>query len=331
MLQYLLNLDLPLINPAFKGNYMANGRFQEGSHGSNVPSYSTVLRWQLSANPQKEEKKRDPFRLKVMPGRSFLQQDNVLVWLGHASFFIQLNGVSLLTDPCLTDLPLIKRQVGLPCPLREFYGIDYLLLSHGHRDHYDTKSVNRLIYQNPQMALLLPLKLSELLGNQRKRVNYQEAAWWQQFRTKEGVDIYFLPAKHWNRRGLLDLNRNLWGSFLIKTREISIYFGADSAYGPHFREIREIAGAPDICMLPVGAYKPPYMMQEAHMNPEEAVQAFHDLQANVMIPMHYGTYDLSDEPLGEPVRQLESLRQEGKIQGELRFMEVGEVMSLRSM
>ena len=140
----------------------------------------------------------------------------MIVWLGHASFFIRMQGVTIITDPCWTDLPMIKRQVGLPCSADEFKNIDYLLLSHGHRDHYDTDCVNQLIGQNPAMELLLPLRLSELLGSQRSAVPYQEAAWWQQFSTqsgssRSGLEIMFLPAKHWNRRWLNDFNRQLWG------------------------------------------------------------------------------------------------------------------------
>ena len=290
---------------------------------------SKILRWQLGGNPQKQEKSNDPFRVKCVRSNSFLRSsEDVLVWLGHASFFIRMQGVTMVTDPCWTDLPMIKRQVGLPCPVNDFKDIDYLLLSHGHRDHYDTDCVNQLIVQNPGMEVLMPLKLGELLGSQRDAVPHQEAGWWQRFHVKPGLEIIFLPAKHWNRRWLNDFNQQLWGSFLLRSNTRTIYFAGDSAYASHFTEIKQLLGAPDISLLPVGAYKPPFMMHEAHMNPSEAVQAFHELGSKTMIPIHYGTYDLSDEPLGEPVRKLKTMRDEGSIEGELRLLDVGELLGL---
>ncbi|MFP4090417.1 MAG: MBL fold metallo-hydrolase [Cyclobacteriaceae bacterium] len=327
---YLLNPDLPLVNPSFKGNLYQNGQFVGGEYGSDQAPISKIAKWQLSPNPQKEEKEKDPFHLSVHRNSSFItSNDDLIVWLGHASFFIRINGVSFITDPCLKDLPLIKRQVPLPCSMYDLYGIDYLLMSHGHRDHYDEDSVNQLLDQNPRMQMLMPLNLSELLGKRKEKVRYQEAAWWQQYSLNEDVEVILLPSKHWNRRYLRDINKQLWGSFMIKTKDKSIYFGADSAYAGHFKEIREIVGSPDICLLPIGTFKPSYIMSEAHMNPTEAVQAFHDLGGKVMIPMHYGTYDLSDEPLGEPLRILRGIEESGNIRGEAWVLDVGQKYPLK--
>ena len=325
MASFVSNPDLPFVRPDFPGNYFDDGQFHHAQYASELAPMSRILRWQLSGNPQKQEKINDPFRVKCTLGSSFLRSsEDMLVWLGHASFFIRMQGITMITDPCWTDLPMIKRLVGLPCAVNDFIDIDYLLLSHGHRDHYDTDCINQLIVQNPGMEVLMPLKLSELLGTQRDSVLYQEAAWWQQFHVKPGLEIIFLPAKHWNRRWLNDFNQQLWGSFLLRSEGHTVYFAGDSAYAGHFAEIKQLLGAPDISLLPVGAYKPPFMMQEAHMRPSEAVQAFHDLESKTMIPIHYGTYNLSDEPIGEPVRKLKAMRDEGSIKGELKFLGVGE-------
>lgn len=345
MIGFLQNPDLTVINPDFAGNYYEDGQFQAEGMTVNA-SFSKLLQWRLHKNPQQYEKEHENFQLEVIRDRSFLsREEDMLVWLGHASFFIRVNGVTLLTDPCLQDLPFVPRKAGLPCSIRELIGIDYLLLSHGHRDHFDEGSINMLIRQNPKMEILMPLRLGNLLGNRRKKVKYQEAGWWQQYQTN-GVDIFFLPAKHWNRRGLFDFNKNLWGSFMIKTPELSgtsrrgtaaagtpaaIYFGADSAYASHFKEIREVVGAPDICILPVGAYKPSFMMHEAHMSPEEAIQAASDLGARMMLPMHYGTYDLSDEPLREPVQLLNWLQQQGKAKSGIKLPAIGETTLLSNV
>lgn len=330
MASFLHNPRLLFARPDFPGNYFQDGQFYHARYASAEAPLGRVLRWQLAGNPQKQEKTRDPFRLRCISDSGFLNnEEDTLVWLGHASFFIRMQGVTMLTDPCWGNLPIIPRRVGLPVPISSFRNIDYLLLSHGHRDHYDADCVNQLIDQNPRMELLLPLKLSELLGRRRALVAHQEAAWWQRFATRPEVEITFLPAKHWNRRWLHDFNRQLWGSFLIRSGSRAVYFGGDSAYAGHFKETKQWLGDTDICLLPVGAYRPPFMMRDAHMNPSEAVRAFRDLGGKTLIPDHYGTYDLSDEPTGEPVRLLQMARAEGKITAsELRFLEVGEPLAL---
>jgi L-ascorbate metabolism protein UlaG (beta-lactamase superfamily) len=330
---YLLNPDLPVVKPGYKGNLWKNKQFDGGDYGSSQASFGQLIQWQLGRNPQQEEKKADKFRLKVHRNTSFITSDeDVIVWLGHASFFIRINGVSFLTDPCFKDLPMLKRMAALPCSIYDLIGIDYLLLSHGHRDHYDERSIKQILDQNPKMELLLPLRLSELLGKRRKQTKYQEAAWWQQYKIPHNdLEVTFLPAKHWNRRYLRDFNKQLWGSFMIQTPDFMIYFAADTAFTDHFCEIRQIMGAPDVCMLPVGAYKPSYIMKEAHMRPEEAVDAFHELGGQHMIPMHYGTYDLADEPLGEPARILHALDSQRKIQGKLTMLEIGKRLHITEL
>lgn len=329
MVTYHSNSSLKSVKPNYKGNVMINGRFEASEKPTGPPSFFKVLRWQLSANPQKAEKKRETFKLPVIPNETFTHiHEDIIVWLGHATFFINIGGVSFITDPCLFDLPLIKRHASLPCNPSKLHPIQYMLISHGHRDHFDKKSVNTIVQQNPDIEILMPLAISSLLGKEKSSIKYQEAGWYQQFNLQEDVEVIFLPAKHWNRRGLNDYNKTLWGSFLLRTKGKKIYFAGDSAYDVHFQEIRELLGDMDICIMPVGAYKPSFMMKEAHMNPEEAIQAFHDLGGKKLIPMHYGTYDLSDEPMGEPIRMLKDAEKLGEINGKLKAVAVGETLYL---
>jgi len=329
MTTYLSNSSLPTVNSNFKGNIKINGRFEAEEAPAEKPSFLKVLRWQLTPNPQRNEKKKENFKLPVIPNKTFmLIEEDIIVWLGHASFFIRINGVPFITDPCLFDLPFIKRQAPLPCHADQLHHIQYMLLSHGHRDHFDANSVKKVISQNPEIELLMPLENSSLLGKQKSSVKHQEAGWYQEYALAENVQVIFLPAKHWSRRGLTDYNKTLWGSFLLKWNDKKIYFAGDSGYGSHFQKIRELLGDIDICIMPVGAYKPNFMMKEAHMNPEEAVQAFHDLGGKTFIPMHFGTYDLSDEPLGEPLRILHNLEKSDKINGAFKALAVGETYYL---
>ncbi|GAB3820524.1 hypothetical protein GCM10028895_20920 [Pontibacter rugosus] len=162
-IRHIRNERLETVKPNYRGNKTVDGRFANGDELYN-PALSKVLRWQLSKNPQREEKKHDNFTPPVHPGNAFIHSnDDMVVWLGHASFFIRLNGVTFLTDPVLYDLPMVKRRVGLPCLPEELRDIDFLLLSHGHRDHLDSKSIQTVFSSNPQVKALVPLRAGDLL------------------------------------------------------------------------------------------------------------------------------------------------------------------------
>jgi L-ascorbate metabolism protein UlaG (beta-lactamase superfamily) len=288
-----------------------------------------LIRWMATPNPQRSEKKKDSFTPEVIHDNSFLSSaEDKIVWMGHSSFYIQLNGVKLLTDPVFYDItPFLKRKHPLPCSIGHFKNIDYILLSHGHRDHLDVSTLKKLSQQNPSVSVLCPLRFKKMLQSIGFK-HIQEAAWWQRYNVNE-IDITFLPAKHWNRRLLTDYNTTLWGSFAIQTKDSSIYFAGDTGTGDHFKEIHKHFPAFNVCLMPVGAYKPKYVMEWAHTSPEDAVDAFNTLHGNTFVPMHYGTFDLSDEPASEPVKILKELKKEKKIKGDLEILKVGEPFILR--
>ncbi|TXK52067.1 hypothetical protein FVR03_02030 [Pontibacter qinzhouensis] len=330
-IRHVRNEKLQTIKPGYRGNKIIDGLFANGDE-LYLPAFSNVLKWKLSPNPQRDEKKADMFVPEVHLGSDFLSStDDMVVWLGHASFLIRLNGVTFLTDPVLYDLPLLKRRVGLPCPPEHLCGIDFLLLSHGHRDHMDTKSIRAIFNQNPSIKALTPLGSGDVLRGIERRLPYQEAGWFQQYDlAPAGIEVYFMPASHWHRRSAFDMNKMLWGSFVIKTASTLLYFAGDTGYGSHFDEIQELFGAMDICIMPVGAYKPTFLMQRSHLNPHEAVKAYNLLRGGAFIPMHYGTFDLSDEPAGEPVRLLEQIASAGMLQG-LQIPSIGQPVLLSEL
>ncbi|MCP4440636.1 MAG: metal-dependent hydrolase [Aureispira sp.] len=321
------NPNLPFVREDYKGNTLVKGIFSNDGDIKQVPMKS-VLKWQLSKNPQgsqKKEEKKGAFRLPITKDELvFNSNKDCIVWLGHASFFIRINGVSLLLDPCLEDLPFIPRLSPKPYDYAEMKGIDYILLSHGHRDHLDLKSLKQILEYNPDAHFLAGLKTDTIL-KKLKIKSYQEAGWWQQYNIPEqDLKIVYLPAKHWNRRGVRDYNKTLWGSFWIESNGQRIYFAGDTAKWDHFKEINTIMGAPDIALMPIGAYKPQFIMSFAHVNPTESVEGFNQLGANTFVPMHYATYDLSNEPLSEPIVETRQLAKEGKLQGKLKELAVGE-------
>ncbi len=327
--KYVYNSSLPFVKASFNGNRISDDQFTNYPYPDPDASFRKVIKWKLSANPQKQEKKADTYKL--VP--QFLPQlphspHSYIIWLGHATFLIKLGDVTLLTDPVVGKLPFISRKAPLPIAVEELKGIDYILISHAHRDHYDQQSLNKILKNNPGVELLGPLRISSLLEKLSNKPPHQEAGWYQQFDVKKDVKLVFLPAIHWHRRGLFDLNKILWGSFYISNGQRSIFFAGDTAYNKHFKSIADLMGKTDICLMPIGAYKPEYMMQGSHLSPEEAVKAFNQLNADIMIPMHFGTFDISDEPLGEPVRKLENLYNDGVLDGKLKVLQPGEIFPL---
>ena len=330
-ISYLRNDALPTVRPGYPGNKLFGQQFANGENLF-VPSLTTLLKWQLSTNPQKEEKKRDTWAPAVVDGAAaFSATDDLLMWLGHSTFLLRADGVSLLFDPVLFSSVGLRRRHALPCPPEALRSLDYLLLSHGHRDHLDAASIQLLARQNPQLKVLSSLRMAPLLHGIAPGLPVQEAGWWQQYDLGPDapLEITYLPAAHWHRRGLADTNRVLWGSFLIKAAGKLIYFAGDTAYGGHFEAIEARFGPIDIVLMPIGAYKPAYMMAQSHVNPHEATKAANVLRAGHLLPMHYGTFNLSDEPASEPLRQLTDVAAGGLLRGELHAPAVGEVLRWR--
>ncbi|GGF19427.1 MBL fold metallo-hydrolase [Hymenobacter cavernae] len=328
-ISYAHNSQLQTIRRNYPGNKLFGKEFANGET-LYEPSFRTVFRWKfMTKNPQEAEKKADKWAPAVVPcAEVFKSKEDMLVWLGHACFLLRVAGVTLLFDPVLFSSLGLRHRHPLPCGPEDIRNIDYLLLSHGHRDHLDERSIKLLAEQNPRMQVLTSLRMTRLLNGMVRQLPVQEAGWWQQYDLGPDapLEITYLPASHWHRRGLNDLNRILWGSFMIRVADKLIYFAGDSSYAPHFEQIEEQFGPIDIALMPIGAYKPSFMMHQSHMDPHEAAKAANVLRAGHVVPMHYGTFDLSDEPASEPLRTLEEVAHGGMLRGELYAPAVGEVL-----
>jgi len=328
VITYKSNAALQFVKPNCKGNKLINGKYV-CEPPRKAPQLRDIAAWFMKGNPQRREKRNDGYRVPLVNNPNlFATTNNAIAWLGHAAFFIKINGLSLLTDPCLHNIFTLKRQVGIPCAIDEITNIDYLLLSHGHRDHFDVPSLRGILKHNKQATFLAPLDMDRLIVKQLKHERYQTAAWYQQYVLENtDVKITFVPARHWNKRGLRDFNDMLWGGFIIQNKDTTIFFVGDTAYGAHFAEIKAIFGKIDICIMPIGAYKPRTIMASSHVNPAEAVMAANILEATTFIPMHYGTYDLSDEPISEPITQLRLMAQTGQLKAQLQELAVGALLT----
>jgi len=301
----------------FKGRYC--------SHRSGM--MGRVLRWKLSKNPKKAIKQKDRWKQPVVQTPdALIQSEDFICWLGHASFLIQINGKRIITDPIFTAPPTYKRLSASPYTLESLGAIDYVLISHAHYDHLDLPSIKQLAKQG--MKFLVPDGIEVLLKKALKEIDVEAKGWFESYET-EGITITLTPAKHWSRRGVGDLNRELWGGFFIQSDHYRLFFAGDTGYDTHFEAIYHRLGAPDIALMPIGAYEPSYMMQGSHLNPQEAYQGAKHLHAACMVPMHYGTFDLADEPISEPRMKIEAIAKEATLP--IRVIEVGEVQRLRDM
>ncbi len=325
-IEFVRNDALTVIRESYKGNPMIEGRFVNANLTSSGAPFSRIWKWWSSANPQREEKEKEEFSVPVrrLENLDAIKGDS-LVWLGHASFLIQLGGKRILTDPCLTAPPFQKRFSMLPLPIDQLQ-VDYILLSHGHYDHLDSTTLSELPSHNTRS--LVPLRMGDTIRSMNKNIEPIEAGWYQEYPLHEAFRIFFLPAQHWYLRVPWDRNKILWGSFMIEYKGKYIYFAGDTAYADHFSEIASLFPSIDYCLMPIGAYKPDYVMKTNHTDPEEAVRAFHELKGKYFLPMHYGTFDLADEPRGEPIRWLKRLESENRIGGKLIVPEIGEIVPL---
>ncbi|MFY8019641.1 MAG: MBL fold metallo-hydrolase [Bacteroidia bacterium] len=300
------NPDLPFLKTNVTGNQVdQKGRFVNQYHPFE-PKTSDLWKWQTEKNPQKSLKKKDDSEISIKPDTAFLHSKaDGMIWLGHACFLIRINGVSILTDPVLGNAGPVKRRSKLPFQISDLKGIDFILISHDHRDHCDKESLQALMKLNPQAILLTGLNMKPLLhswlGN---NTTIQEAAWYQTYSqeqlTKAGINISFMPSRHWSRRGLFDTNKRLWGGFMFQSNATNIYFSGDTGYDLHLKELGDLFAKIDYCIIGVGAYKPEWFMSSNHISPSDAYKAFGEMGALKMIPMHFGTFDLSDEPMLEP-------------------------------
>lgn len=222
-----------------------------------------------------------------------------LTWIGHASWLVQLDGVSLLIDPVFSHGigPGIRRRVPPAVDVPSLPHIDAQLVSHNHRDHLDLPSLKAV-----GQPVIAGLGMAAFFADHR--LPCAELDWWGATQVR-GVSVRFVPAQHWSQRGLNDTNATLWGGFVIEGSSARVYHSGDTAYFEGFTEIRARCGPVDAALLPIGAYDPEWFMGKQHMSPEEAVRAFGDLGARQFVAMHWGTFQLTDEPIDEPPLRLE--------------------------
>lgn len=252
-----------------------------------------------------------------------------VTWVGHATLLVQMDHVTFLTDPIWSDTasPVSfagpQRFVPPGIDMEALPPIDFVLISHNHFDHLDLATLEALAQRSPATRFLVPLANGALL-RERGIENIDELDWGD-VRSLHGVEVHCLPSQHWSRRGMFDERRALWASWAVVGPERRFYFAGDTGYFSGFAPIGEALGPFDVAALPIGAYQPVAMMKESHMDPEEALTAGLDLRARRLLGMHFGTFDLSDEPLDEPPRRLrDAARAQAVDDDRVWILDVGE-------
>jgi len=252
----------------------------------------------------------------------------VVTFIGHSTFLIQTQAGNLLTDPMFSNRAgpfglLGPRRVRRPAVrFDDLPPIAAILLSHNHYDHCDLPTL-RTLARRFDPIVVTPLGNARLVRSTGIR-RVEELDWWEQATTSP-LPIALTPAQHFSARTPFDRNRALWGGFVIRAGARRLYFAGDSAYADFFREIPPRLGPIDLALLPIGAYEPRWFMRVVHMNPAEAVQAHLDLGAPETIGMHFGTFQLTNEGIDEPVRALEqALRATDTPPSQFRVLGFGE-------
>ena len=252
-----------------------------------------------------------------------------VTWVGHSTLLVQMDHVTFLTDPIWSDTasPVSwvgpQRFVDPGVAMEDLPPIDFVVVSHNHYDHLDLTTLEALAKRRPETRFFVALGNAELL-RESGVANVTELDWGES-RVVEGVRITCLPTQHWSKRGIGDDNEALWSSWGVVGPERSFYFAGDTGYFDGFSRIAEAFGGFDLAAVPIGAYEPQAMMKESHLNPEEAVRAALDLRARRALAIHYGTFDLSDEPLDEPPRRFRAAAAEqGLAAADAWVLKVGE-------
>jgi L-ascorbate metabolism protein UlaG (beta-lactamase superfamily) len=219
----------------------------------------------------------------------------------------------------------IPRYGTAPLQAEQLPKLAAIMVTHNHYDHLDGASLRALPDDVP---VVVPLGLARWFERWNARPVI-ELDWWESARVAD-LEITLVPARHWSRRWLFDTNRALWGGFVVRAGQYSVYHAGDTGWFVGFKEIGQRFPGLDAAMLPIGAYSPPWFMEKHHMNPEQAGLAFVELGARRLVPMHWGAFQLTAEPISELIGRLEEWWRQEQPPGNSRLcrLAVGETLVL---
>ncbi len=308
------HLDVFFEDPARDGGF-AN------PWGTNIqPEISRLLRWQTQRNPWRARKKAGPVApaIEKDPRGALDAVDGAgrLTWLGHASTLVTIDGVTVLIDPVFGWAGPVPRRAPTPLTPDALPHVDVVAVTHGHYDHLDRASLAALARRFGDDTLFVgPRGLTRAFPRGCRRT--VELSWWQGVSVR-GVDVVLVPAQHWHRRGMFDINRSLWGGFVVRGSR-SVYHSGDTGHFGGFEAIGHVFPDLAAAVLPIGAWAPRWFMGDQHMDPDGSVAAFQALGAARFVAMHWNTFDLTDEPLDEGPHELRQAAERAGLTFDSRF------------
>ncbi len=339
----------PHYNPA-KPHHRPDG-FQNNYTTATDKSRSELIRWTWEARKAGLPKPPQTPTPEVKADLAFVRanigakQVPAATWIGHATMLVQMGGLNFITDPHLTERasPVSfagpKRAQPPGISLADLPRIDVVLLSHNHYDHLDEKTVSVLNKQAGGAPLfVVPLGVKAWMADVGI-TNVRELDWWDSFTVPSAngtapLEIHFTPVQHWSARGIGDRRATLWGGFAVFASDFHVYFSGDTGYSKDFldtqakfaaRQTPALGGGFDLALIAVGAYEPRWFMKEQHVNPEEAVQIYQDLRAKTAVGVHWGSFNLTDESLDQPPKDLAAARSaKGLAEAAFGVMAIGE-------
>jgi L-ascorbate metabolism protein UlaG (beta-lactamase superfamily) len=306
------------MNPYYSGlpsDHFDGLRFFNPDHPSTDRGLRDLLRWKLQG--------RAATWPKSVPAQQTVPETQVAglraTIVGHASVLIQAGGLNVLTDPVWSEraspLSFIgpQRVLAPGIAFEALPRIDAVLLSHNHYDHMDLPTLRRL-HRRDRPLMVTALGNDAILRRAIRDVRAVAGDWWDRIDLGRGGDVTIVPAYHWSARTGRDRRMALWSGFMLSTSGGRAHFAGDTGYGDGriFREVRRRVGRPDLALIPIGAYAPRWFMSSQHTDPNEAVRILEDLEAVRGVGIHWGVFQLTDEPRDEPPELLrEALARRG--------------------
>ena len=315
-------------------SHQTDGKFfnpwMKDEHGG----FINLMRWRFSSRQPYTEGEEAYLPAVLDNAREKISENadkDFILWIGHGSFLIRTGKVVWLLDPMFSKRALLPARKTPPAltarNINELFSKVNVIISHNHYDHLDAASIKDLAEST---RFFVPLGLEETLRDWQPKANITEMDWWDRITLAKGYELHCLPAQHWSLRAFDGANRSLWASYMIVTPKLTIYFGGDSGYFIGYREFGKKYKKIDYALMPTTAYHPRWFMFYAHMNVEEAVQAFSELGARKFIPTQWGTFRLGDNPPGHPVMDLKHLITEKQLDPkQFLILDIGQMQILK--
>jgi len=315
---------LPLL--LFSSLIMPNERFKNTDEDAAGKSFREFLKWSFTNKKPELVAIDSSDEWKELTPTS----TDYLVWIGHATYLINKDGLTILTDPVFSKRasPVRfagpKRLIPPAIPIDQLPNIDVITVSHNHYDHLDLRSLKKIYKANPNAIFLVPKGDKKRL-ERRGIENVKEFLWWGDIEIK-GSKFTFTPVQHWSARGIADRNKSLWGGWFMNLKSEIIYHAGDTGYSSDFIETKKRLGSPSLSLIPIGAYAPRWFMKTNHVNPPEAIQVAIDLESERNFGMHWGTFQLTDEEIMEPPELLnQALEERGLSEDFFKVLKPGQV------